>query len=278
MTPEQKRLLVDHLDESRTGKPAAGLEQLLAEDGEAAQEWQYLNLAVDAIREAGLHAQVSAIRESMKAEQAQTAPSTEPQETVDQYIAPMNNRAAEPQQREGIVRSMNRYALRAAAVVIIISAGSAVYKYMSTSSGSLYDRYYSSYDLNTSRGAAATQPIEQAYDAKNWTAVISLAQAAKKPDNQTEFLAGMASLELNRCDDAITHFEQVIATNAQTGSDFYQDDAEFYLAISWLGCHKVNQAMPMLEKIKADPQHKYHEKVAKMSFFDLRLAQYKENK
>ena len=153
-----------------------------------------------------------------------------------------------------------------------------IYKYVTVSSGSLYGRYFDSYSLNTSRGEATETPIVTAYNAKDWKTVLSLSATPGPKDNQVEFLAGMAALQLNRCDDAITHFEQIIAVNAQASTDFYQDEAEYYLAISWLACNKVNQAMPILEKIKADANHKFHQKVASMSFFDLRLAQYKENK
>lgn len=283
MTPEQTRNLIDHLNESRTGKQSASLQRLIAEDIEAAQEWSYLNLAVDALQETGLYEQVGSVRETLKAEQAEAEQQTVTDDRyTDQYIAPPANRAI-PQipaakASGGIVRTINRYGLRAAAVMLILAGGSTVYKYVTTSSESLYGRYYSSFGLNTSRGAGTETPIMQAYNDKNWKTVISLAAATKKPDNQTEFLAGMANLELKQCDEAINHFEQVLAANAQAGTDFYQDDAEYYLAISWLACHKVNQAMPLLEKIKADTHHQYHEKVAKMSFFDLRLAQYKENK
>ncbi len=285
MTPEQTRILIDHLDESRTGRSSASLQRLLAEDSEAAQEWSYLNLAVDALKETGLYEQVASVRESLKAEQTTTEQTTTDQYAdryTDQYIAPPANRAI-PQipaakSTGGIVRTINRYGLRAAAVMLILTGGSTVYKYVTTSSESLYSRYYASFGLNSSRGAGTETPIMQAYNNKDWKTVLSLAKATNKPDNQTEFLAGMADLELKNCDEAITHFEQVLAANAQAGTDYYQDDAEYYLAISWLACHKVNQAMPLLEKIKADTHHQYHEKVAKMSFFDLRLAQYKENK
>jgi tetratricopeptide (TPR) repeat protein len=179
----------------------------------------------------------------------------------------------------GVVRSIYRkYSLRAAAFILVLTSSAFLYKYLSISSQSLYDRYYSTYELNTSRGAGDAQPIVNAYDAKDWTGVLSLAGATKNKDNQIEFLAGMADLELKKFDDAITHFEQIIAVNTHAGTDFYQDEAEYYLAISWLAHGKVNQAMPILEKIRANAHHQYHEKVAKMSFFDLRLTQYKENK
>lgn len=266
MTPEETQALVDHLDESRGAGPAGTLERRLAQDPEAAQEWHYLNVAVDAVRSAGLYATVSAVKEELEAERRS--------ETTDT----VSNQAPVIPAARGIVRQINRYGLRAAACIVIIIATSAIYEYVSVSSSSLYNRYYASYDLNTTRGESSERPVQKAYSARNWNAVIALADNAKEKDNQTEFLAGMADLELNKCNDAIAHFEQVIAANAQAGTDYYQDEAEYYLAISWLACKKVNLAMPILEKIKANPHHQYHEKVTKMSFFDLRLAQFKENK
>jgi hypothetical protein len=267
MTPEETRTLVDHLDENLTGSSHGSLERLIAEDPEAAQEWYYLNLAVDAVKDHGLYEEVSIIRESWKME-----------ETGGQGYQVAAPQLSAAKDSGGIVRSINRYGLRAAAIILVLMSSTLLYKYLSISSASLYDRYYSGYSLNTARGSGAEQPIEQAFHAKDWNTVISLAAAAKEKDNQTEFLAGMASLEQKRYDDAITYFEQVIAVNTHAGTDVYQDEAEYYLAISWLADKKVNQAMPILEKIKADPHHQYHDKVAKMTFFDLRLAQYKETK
>jgi hypothetical protein len=267
MTPEETRALVDHLDEKLTGSTLNSLERLIAEDPEAAQEWYYLNLAVDAVKDHGLYEEVSAIRESWKMEER-----SEPLQHVSAPQLPTATASG------AIVRSFNRYGLRAAAIILVLMSSTMLYKYLSISSASLYDRYYSGYALNTARGTGSGLPIEQAFNAKDWNTVISLAASAKEKDNQTEFLAGMANLEEKRYDDAITHFEQVIAVNTHAGTDVYQDEAEYYLAISWLADKKVNQAMPILEKIKADPHHQYHDKVAKMSFFDLRLAQYKENK
>lgn len=278
MTPEETRTLIDRLDESRTGKPSVKADSPMADDPETAQEWYYLNLAVDAVRNTGLHEQVAAIREGMR-----TGQEAEDKTTVtDEYIAAPANRAMAPAQtaaaRPAIIRKIGRYSLRAAAIIIVVTSSTIIYKYITVSSTSLYGRYFASYDLNTSRGEGSETPIVQAYNAGNWNNVISLAGQTAARDNQTEFLAGMADLQLGKCDDAISHFEQIIAANAQASTDYYQDEAEYYLAISWLACKNVNRAMPILEKIKADPNHKFHQKVEKMSFFDLRLAQYKENK
>ena len=50
----------------------------------------------------------------------------------------------------------------------------------------------------------------------------------KEKTNKTYFLAGMADLELKKYDDAIGKFQHIIATNALSGGNYYQDEAEFY--------------------------------------------------
>jgi tetratricopeptide (TPR) repeat protein len=268
MTPEQKNLLIDHLDESLRGKATATLEEIIGNDPEAEKEWNHLRLAVDAVQEAGLYQQVTAARAAWKAELQAATIAADPTTTLPSIPASSGAR----------VRTLYRYTLRAAACVLIIAGSASIYKYVSVSSGSLYDRYYSGYSFNTTRGAADTDPLVEAYNAKDWNAVRHLASAAQPRTNQTDFLVGMACLEQKQYDEAINHFEQIIAVNTHAGTSYYQDEAEYYLAISWLAHRNVNEAMPILERIRADQQHKYHDKVGKMSFFDLRLAQYKENK
>jgi tetratricopeptide (TPR) repeat protein len=264
MTPEQTRMLIDHLDESLRGKPTTALEDIIGNDPEAEKEWNRLRLAVDAVKEAGLYEEVATVRAAWKAELELAADA--PSET--------GNTAA----TDTKVRSLYRYSVRAAAVILIITSSAVIYKYLSVSSGSLYDRYYSGYSLSTVRGAGDVDPMADAFNAKDWNTVRDLADKARPRTNRADFLAGMACLEQKKYNEAISHFEQIIAVNTHAGTDLYQDEAEYYLAISWLAHGSVNEAMPILEKIRADLHHKYHEVVEKMSFFDLRLAQYKENK
>jgi len=251
---EQHQALIDHLDKSLQGEGTPEMEQLISDDPEAAREWSYLLLAVDAIQEAGLQQQVAAVKEEWKLQQSA---------------------AARPS--GGIVRQISRNMAKVAAILVVVGGGAVFYKYVTISSGSLYDRYYSSFELNTSRGAGDADAMEKAYHAKDWNAVLSSFSKTKR-DNKTDFLAGMADLELKKYDDAIEHFEQVIAINTQAGSDYFLEEAQYYLAISWLAKDKVNEALPILEKIRANKDHLFHDKVAQMSFLDLRLVQYKESR
>jgi|GEM_PF-383269 len=290
MSPQKNNALIDHLDESFTAAPdsvspeaSATMQRLIAEDEDTAKEWLYLQLAVDSVQDAGLHEQVATVRKQWETQSAatrETQATTIPESltaTQDQPTITTTDQTT-ADSPGGVVRNLYRNMMRVAACAVLVAGGACIFKYVRLSSSSLYSEYYTSYEINTSRGNASRDAIEKAYIAKNWSEVLALFSPGKDRSNKTDFLAGLADLELKRFDDAIAHFEQIIASNSHSGGDYFEDEAEYYLAISWLAKDKVNEAMPILEKIRANKNHLYHDKVEKMSFTDLRLVQYKENK
>jgi tetratricopeptide (TPR) repeat protein len=120
--------------------------------------------------------------------------------------------------------------------------------------------------------------MEEAYKARNWSGVDDAFKKKKVKNNKSYFLEGMADMEAKKYDDAIGMFQQVMAANNLAGSDYFEDEAEFYLAMAWLARNDVKEAMPLLDKIKADKTHLYHDVVVKMSSLDLRIAAYKDLK
>jgi tetratricopeptide (TPR) repeat protein len=250
--------LIDHLDSTHLGKGSVDMDTRISEDPETALEWNQLRLAVDAVEQAAIYEKVSFIRtEWLARSSAATTPATG---------------------SGAVIRSISRTALRAASVIFIIGASAAIYKYTVTGSTGLYSAYCTPYELNTSRGAATQDEMEEAYKNKNWAAVTDGFKKKKVKDNKSYFLAGMADLEAKKYDDAIGMFQQVMAANSLSGSDYFEDEAEFYLAMSWLARNDIKEAMPLLDKIRADKTHLYHDVVVKMSSLDLRIAEYKDLK
>ena len=248
--------LVDQFDKTFSAKGSAAADPQFLSDPEAAREYGYLQMAVEGVLETGLYEQIGSVKAQWMAQQATVA-------------------APKP---GAVIRSISRITMRVAACALILAGGTVVYKYMSTSASHIYSEYSQPYDLNTSRGAAAQDEMDAAYRSKNWTAVTELFKKKKDKNNKTYFLAGMAALESKNYDDAIGMFQQVIAANTQSGGDYFEDEAEFYLAMSWLARNEVKEAMPLLDKIRADKNHLYHDVVMRMSTLDLRIAQYKELK
>jgi tetratricopeptide (TPR) repeat protein len=290
MSLENTNALIDHLDESFTATPdsvspeaSATMQRLIAEDEDTSREWLYLQLAVDTVQDAGLREQVASVRKQWETQtaatrEAQTAATTESLAPTQDHLTITTTDQAATENSGGVVRNLYRNMMRVAACAVLVAGGACIFKYVRLSSSSLYSEYYTCYEINTSRGNASQDAIEKAYTAKNWSEVLALFSTGKDRSNKTDFLAGLADLELKKFDDAIAHFEQIIASNSHSGGDYFEDEAEYYLAISWLAKDKVNEAMPILEKIRANKNHLYHDKVEKMSFTDLRLVQYKENK
>jgi tetratricopeptide (TPR) repeat protein len=220
-------------------------------------------MAVEAVQQGGLYEQIGQARMAWKAEQKVA------QESAEQD---------KPHKEEAPVRNMARNMLKIAASVVVIFCAAAIFKYSTTSATRLYDKNYTSYTLSTSRGAGHAEAIAQAYNNKQWAEVLSLFNSATDKDNQAWFLAGMADMELKKYDEAVGKFEQVLAANLQSGNDYFQDEAEYYLAMSCLARNDVNEAIPLLDKIRSNKQHLFHDKVNQISDLDLRIAQYKNSK
>jgi tetratricopeptide (TPR) repeat protein len=256
MSRTNEELMIDHLDSSLQGIGLPDVEQLIRNDRQAAGEWQYLLLAVDAIEEAAVYEQVSTAREHWA-----------------------STRSADGlKYSRAKVTAMYRNIARVAACLLVMAGGAAVYKYTTTSSAGMYNEYFASYDLNTTRSTAIADPIEQAYNEKKWADVIALFNTSKEKNNQSYFLTGMANLELKDYPEAIEKFKAVLAENSRSGSDLFQDEAEYYLSMSYLANNEAEEALPLIEKIKADKNHLYHQVIGKMSSLDLRIIRHKAHK
>jgi tetratricopeptide (TPR) repeat protein len=247
--------LIDQLDLSLRGEMSEAAKQQIPDDQQLAGEWQTLQVAVAAISEAGLHDQVAAVRKSWKSEQVVNI-----------------------QPRQAVVRTMYRNVLRVAACVLLIAVGVSVYKYSTVNASSVYDKYYTSYDLNTTRSVTSIDPLEKAYRGKNWLEVINQFNSLQEKNNKSYFLTGMANLELKNYQAAIPLFSKVLENNTKSAEGYFQDESEYYLAMSYIGAGKTPEAVTILKKIKADKNHLYHAVVENMSGIDLSIIDYKSGK
>jgi len=245
--------MIDHLDNLLSGVSSLEADEMIHNDKDIAKEWNSLLYAVDGIREAGLNAQVAAVRKQY-----------EDQQSSKPAVA--------------IVRTMYRNAYRVAAVLFLFVGSATIYKYSSVNSGSVYNDYYSSFELNTSRSSTTEDPIELAFRNKNWEQVISLSEVPRPRPIKAQFLVAMANMELKKYYKAIDEFKQIIAANEVSGDSYFQDEAEYYLAMSYLANIDAAQALPILKKIKADKNHLYNETVNNMSSIDLKVLDLKADK
>lgn len=209
-----------------------------------------LRSIVAGIRDAGLYEQVGKVRTEFMA----SAPVQKEPAKVIQF-------------------NFMKTALRVAATIILILVSATTYKYLAVSDKAMYSEYYNSYQLNTNRSNASSDKIEKAYRTKSWQEVINVSSGTELNSNKEIFLVAMANMELKQFDTAIPGFTKILQRGKETDS-YFVDEAEYYLAMSYLATNQSANALVLLKKIAADKDHSFYTQVRKMNL-DMKILDMK---
>jgi hypothetical protein len=256
MESRNEHLLINYLDRTLEEQEMREIAALISTDSETRKQWQYLQLAVEAVEYAALYDQIAAVKDDFR--------TIQPVQVL-----------RETGMRGVRVRMRRTLSIAAAALLFFVGMGS--YKYFSVNATQIYRKAFIDYTLPTTRGQAIITDIEQAYQAQNWNAVIAAVNKTSLTDNKALFLSGMAHLQLKKFGEASMLFEQVRANNAQTGKDYFRDEAQFYGALSDLASGHTQQAVTTLQQIRADKDHLYHDQAARIGKIDLKVLRIKAN-
>lgn len=257
MEDRNEHFLINYFDRTLEEREMREVEELIHTDPEVRKQWQYLQLAVEAVEYAALYDQVAAVKENFRTIQPIEVLQASGKKTVRIWMRPV---------------------MRVAATVLALIVGTIAYKYFSVSATHVYDKTFILYNLTTSRGQASITDIEQAYRLHNWTGVIAATHHSSLSDNKALFLVAMAHLQLKNFAAASQLFERVLRNNAQTGDDYFRDEAQFYLAMCNLADNHTAKAIELLQQIRADKNHLYHQQAMQIGKIDLQLLKIKANR
>jgi tetratricopeptide (TPR) repeat protein len=84
----------------------------------------------------------------------------------------------------------------------------------------------------------------------------------------------MAHMQQKEYYEAISLLKTVILYN-QSREPYFEDEAEYYLAMNYLATGQASPAIALFDKIKADPRHVYHSRVEEMGKLDLGILRTK---
>jgi tetratricopeptide (TPR) repeat protein len=150
----------------------------------------------------------------------------------------------------------------------------AVYKYYTVTNTSVYNDVYLQYDPGRTRSMEA-DPVGVAFTQKKWDDVILLAET--NPGNTKNlFLSGIAYLEKGEGVAAADRFEKILQHNALTSAEYYNDEAEYYLAVALLRTGQPSKAAVLLNRISNSPDHIYRDKASGISGLDLTILKWKD--
>jgi hypothetical protein len=255
MSPQEQALLIDHLDSKLQGQSVPDAVRLIREFPEAFTEFEHLQFSVELIREYGVQEQVAAAKRAFR--------STAMRKPIYR------------QSSGAVVRSLYKTVLRAAAIVLLLVGSAAVYEYATTNSASVFEKGFVSYDLSTSRGNDVDADIEKAYRNKDWSSVINIFDSKKENNTKNWFLGAMAEMQLKKYDRAILSLNEVMLQNKTNPVAYFQDEAEYYLALSYIAAKKPVEGVAILKKIIGDKNHLFNERASEISGIDLEVLELK---
>ena len=255
MSPSNEQILIDYLDNILDGEDRQQAEKLIGDDAAAAKELADLQFSVELVREVGVLEQVQEVRNSFAA---------------GAKLVPMQKK-----ENGAVVRSFSRNVFRVAAMVVVILGAASVYKYSNTTTASIFNENYASYELTSSRGTNNDGDLETAYRNKNWTGAETAFSQLTAKTAKSWFLAGMASMELKKYDQATAYFKEVIKINSNSSEPVYQDEAEYYQAMSWLAAQHPAEGLAILKKIRSDKDHLFYKKANAINALDLKVLDIK---
>ena len=154
------------------------------------------------------------------------------------------------------IQRILRWGMAAAAIFILVFVSISGYKFYMLTPEILYEESYVSYKPTVVKNnKAPLSDIEKMYQDKNFTGIIK--EAKKKVDipEKDFLLTGLAYMELNDPFSAIYSFKKLTPNT----SSWYQQDAEYYLAMAYLKNHDYDLAISLMQKIRNHPEHIYRD-------------------
>jgi tetratricopeptide (TPR) repeat protein len=153
--------------------------------------------------------------------------------------------------------------------------GLGVYQYISITPDKLFSSNYTAYSLGVNRGTVESNMMENSFQEKNYSAVIAQFEILKELGAKENFLAGQAYLETNNYQKAIESFKNVLAKNIAENKTTFNDDAQYFLASSYIKNNDIKLATPLFEAIHNNKNHLYNDKMTTSFMRNLKILNWK---
>jgi uncharacterized protein HemX len=156
------------------------------------------------------------------------------------------------------IKRILRYAMAVTAILLFLVTGIGGYKFYQLSPETLYNELNIEYNLPTARGgeSKAESRIERMYKEQNFADIIKEAQKKVELSDKGYLLTGMSHLQLNDLFAAIYSFKKL----TENKRSWYQQDAEYYLALAYLKNRDYDHAITLMQKIRNHSGHVYRQR------------------
>lgn len=169
------------------------------------------------------------------------------------------------------VKKILRYGMAVAASICLVVAFLKAYQFLQLSPDSLYNEVFVNYQLPLTDNNSSTENIriENLYRQKNFKAIIKESKKPRLPDDKTFLLIGMSYLHTNDPFNAIAAFRQI-----KPSGNYFQE-AQYYLSLAYLKNNDYDQALGLMQHIKNNKTHIYHQHFSSSFLGKIRMLKWK---
>lgn len=247
-------ILTRYMDGELSAEEKNNIEKLLKNDIALQERYQHLFAAKQAIKMQGLKQRVQVIQNEYLQE-------TQP------------GKAAKRSTAKKI--SVFRTFMSAAAILIIVIAGYALYQYSSTTNESVYSSNFISYTAPVSRGNTRENNIAELYNAGKYTQATQYFESLSNKSYQDYFIAAQTYLNLDNSKAAIDNFRRLENLNSNSAEKYYVQETDYYLMLAYIKNGNISEAEKLLNKITSDKQHLFYKKAKNISAIKLTILKWK---
>ena len=185
---------------------------------------------------------------------------------INEEIAAVRKERTQQKINAGVVKMYSRskllkYAVAAAAIIIIGFFSLQKFGSKTESADSLYAQEYSRFEPSVNRGSNDTiGMIEKAYVDKKYSDVTKIYSGTTVASRKEMIIAAISYLELGNSQSAVDIFIALLSKNKTENRIEYNDDAMYYLGLAYLKNKDYAAAADMMKKVHDDDGNPYHKK------------------
>ena len=240
LTPGHSGRMIRYLDGEMNHEEELEFENLLVNDKEMREELQDLLIVVDSVRLFGLRQKVTGIHPLMMEE---VKPGKPPLKRFDQ------------------VAKVFRYSITVVAGIVLVLLLVEAYRFYNLSTEGLFQEKYNEYKVPASPiDTLVDLKIENSYRRTKYQQIIYYHNKTHFVTIHDLFYLGISFLKTENLSKAIDSFNSILEKNKFSKTDTLQDETEYYLALTYLKNKDYDQAIVLMKKIHADPDHVFNAK------------------
>ncbi len=227
--------LVRYLDGDMEAEEKNELEKRLDADGDLRQQLEELKFAIQAVKFGGMAEKVKGIHRQMAPQLATVKHS--PGRTV---------------------RMFSRRTMSLAASIVIGLAMLGGWWAYKMQAAQIFEDHYVEFSLTEARGDSGLSGISDQFNQKNYREVIGNT-GRKDLGSQDSLLIALSFLHEQQNEKAEAWLKAI-----QQQSTDHRDDADYYLAFTYLAQKKYEKSYELFKAIHDDPRHLYHAAVTEL--------------